>query len=43
MPPPAAVVLDPHVGAAIVCLAMAVVAALLAFALGLADDEDRRK
>jgi len=41
MPPSDA--FDPHVAAAIVCLALALVAALLAFALGLADDEERRK
>jgi hypothetical protein len=44
MPPaPPAAVFEPHVSAAIVCLAVALVAALLAFVLGLADDEERRK
>ena len=43
MPPPVVVSFDPHVATAIVCLAVALVAALLAFALGLADDEERRK
>ncbi len=44
MPPaPSAVVFEPHVAAAIVAIALALVAAILAFALGLADDEERRR
>ncbi|HTV87990.1 MAG TPA: hypothetical protein VME41_03145 [Stellaceae bacterium] len=43
MPPaPVTVTFEPHVAAAIVCLAAAIVAVLLAFALGLAEEEGRK-
>jgi hypothetical protein len=43
MPPDQTVVVtfDPHVTWAIVCLALALVAAVLAFAFGFAEDEER--
>jgi hypothetical protein len=45
MPAEAAVVVtfDPHVGAAIVCLLLAIVAAVMALVFGLAENEERRK
>jgi len=45
MPPEAAPVreiLDPHVGRAIFCLILALIAAVVAFALGLAERPDDR-
>ena len=35
--PPSAEILDPHVGWAIFCLVLALIAAIFAFALGLAE------
>jgi hypothetical protein len=45
MPPDqtAVVTFDPHVTWAIVCLALALVAAVFAFAFDLAADEERRR
>ena len=44
MPPDATTVtFDPHVATAIVCLALALFAAVLAFVFALAEDEERRR
>ncbi len=37
------IVFDPHVGMAILCLAVALVAAVLAWALGLPDIREKRR